>query len=57
MAGYLLTLSVLLHAFWAAPAARASMVQTEFLKNMAIAGGLLALAVSGPGRWSLNRGN
>jgi putative oxidoreductase len=55
MFGYLVTLSVLLHGFWSAPAARAGMMQTEFLKNLAIAGGLLALAASGPGRWSVSR--
>lgn len=53
MCGYLVVLSVLLHDFWAAPAASAGMMQTHFLKNVAIAGGLLALAACGPGRWSV----
>jgi putative oxidoreductase len=53
MCAYLVVISLLLHDFWAAPAARAGMMQTEFLKNMAIAGGLLVLAVYGPGSWAL----
>jgi len=52
MCGYLVILSVLLHDFWAAPAASAGIMQTQFLKNMAIAGGLLVLAACGSGRWS-----
>ncbi|HUJ27669.1 MAG TPA: DoxX family protein [Myxococcales bacterium] len=55
MCGYLVILSLLLHDFWAAPAARAGMMQTEFLKNMGIAAGLLMIAACGPGRWSLGR--
>lgn len=53
MFGYLVVLSVLLHDFWAAPAASAGMMQTQFMKNIAIAGGLLMIAACGPGRWSL----
>jgi uncharacterized membrane protein YphA (DoxX/SURF4 family) len=53
MFGYLVVLSVLLHGFWAAPAASAGMMQTHFLKNISIAGGLLMIAACGPGRWSL----
>jgi enamine deaminase RidA (YjgF/YER057c/UK114 family) len=44
----------MLHDSWAAPAATAGIMQTQFLKNMAIAGGLLALAACGPGRWALS---
>ena len=51
---YLVLVSVLLHDFWAAPPASAGMLQTEFMKNMGIAGGLLLLAVYGPGRWALS---
>lgn len=51
---YLVAVSVLLHPFWSAPEALAGARQTEFLKNMAICGGLLLLAVHGPGRWRLH---
>jgi len=50
---YLVAVSVLLHAFWSAPAASAGTLQTHFFKNMGIAGGLLLLAANGPGRWTL----
>jgi len=50
---YLVAVSVLLHDFWGAPPAPVGMLQTEFMKNMGIAGGLLLLAVYGPGRWAL----
>lgn len=53
---YLVTVSVLLHGFWAASPASAGMLQTEFMKNMGIAGGLLLLADRGPGLWTLGEG-
>jgi putative oxidoreductase len=56
MCAYLVILSVLVHDFWGAPVARAGMMQTEFLKNMAIAGGLLVLAVCGPGSLAVRPG-
>jgi putative oxidoreductase len=51
---YLLAVSVLLHNFWAVqdPAA-AGNLQTHFLKNLAISGGLLMVAAYGPGRWAV----
>jgi putative oxidoreductase len=52
---YLIGVSVVLHAFWSAPAASAGNLQTHFLKNMGVAGGLLMIAVYGPGRWALDR--
>jgi putative oxidoreductase len=53
MFAYLVTLSILLHGFWSAPPASAGMLQTHFMKNMGIAGGLLLLVACGPGRWTL----
>lgn len=51
--GFTLAVSFVMHDFWAienAEAARAQMIL--FLKNMAIAGGLLMLVGMGAGRWS-----
>ena len=52
---YLGMVSVLLHNFWALQGASAGGAQTQFLKNVGIMGGLLMIAASGPGKWSLNR--
>jgi putative oxidoreductase len=51
---YLGVVSVLLHNFWAAQGASAGGMQTQFLKNLGIMGGLLTIAANGPGRWSVN---
>ena len=54
LAVFTLTASYYFHAYWSAPEA-ARMVQSLFFKkNMAIAGGLLALAGLGAGAWSLD---
>ena len=42
------------HAFWAAPEAQQMAQQINFMKNLAIAGGMLFAAVYGPGRLSLD---
>jgi putative oxidoreductase len=47
---------VLSHAFWGMDGAARAMNQTQALKNLAIMGGLLMLAVVGPGRYSVDRG-
>jgi len=52
---YLGMVSVLLHNFWALQGASAGGAQTQFLKNVGIMGGLLMIAASGPGKWSLDR--
>lgn len=54
MAVFTLMASYYFHAYWSVPEA-ARMVQSLFFKkNMAIAGGLLALAGLGAGAWSLD---
>jgi putative oxidoreductase len=53
---YLGAVSVLLHNFWALPATQAGGMQTQFLKNIGIMGGLLMIAAYGPGRWCLRSG-
>jgi putative oxidoreductase len=52
---YLGVVSVLLHNFWAAQAAAAGGMQTQFLKNVGIMGGLLMIAAYGPGKWSVDK--
>lgn len=55
MFGYMIVLTVIFHNYWSLPGNMAGMQETQFRKNLAIAGGLLFLAHSGPGRWSLGR--
>lgn len=58
-AGLLLALftivaSLLFHRFWSVQAEQAMVQQLLFMKNLAIAGGLLLLGCAGPGRASLD---
>jgi putative oxidoreductase len=53
---YLAVVTVLLHNYWAASSNLAGIQETHFRKNFAIMGGLLMLAYSGPGAWSLGKG-
>lgn len=43
------------HPFWSMEGAERGLNQVQFLKNLSIMGGLLLLAVAGPGRYSLDR--
>ena len=52
---YLGVVSVLLHNFWASQGATAGGMQTQFLKNLGIMGGLLMIAAHGPGKWSADK--
>ena len=52
---YLGVVSVLLHNFWAAQGMTAGGMQTQFLKNLGIMGGLLMISAHGPGRWSVSK--
>jgi|SRR6218665_377471 len=54
LAGFTLVASFFFHAFWALPAEQQMMQQLLFMKNIAVAGGLLLLAAHGPGAWSLD---
>ncbi|MGH6610096.1 MAG: DoxX family protein [Burkholderiaceae bacterium] len=45
----------LFHNFWAMPEAQKMMQQIQFMKNLAIIGGLLFVAAYGPGRLSIDR--
>jgi putative oxidoreductase len=52
---YTTAVTLLFHNYWAANEAMAGMQETHFRKNLAIMGGLLMLAYSGPGKWALGR--
>ena len=53
MAGYTIVLTILFHNYWAYADPSRGMQETHFRKTIAIAGGLLALAYGGPGRWAI----
>lgn len=46
--------SLLFHNFWVAPATQQFMHQLLFMKNMAVAGGLLLVVALGAGAWSID---
>ena len=52
---YLGIVSVRLHGFWHMTGALAGANETHFFKNVGMMGGLLMIAVYGPGRWALGR--
>ena len=54
LAAFTVVASFFFHAFWSAPADQAFVTQLLFYKNIAVAGGLLALVASGAGAWSLD---
>ena len=54
LAAFTLAASVFFHAYWSAPHDQAYVAQLLFFKNIAVVGGLLALAAHGAGRWSLD---
>lgn len=55
LAAFTAVASYYFHAFWAMPEAEQGMQQIMFMKNVAVIGGLLALAGAGPGRIALGR--
>lgn len=54
LAAFTLVASFFFHAYWAVPAEQAFVTQLLFWKNMAVVGGLLALAALGAGAFSLD---
>lgn len=57
LAAFTLVASFFFHAYWAVPADQTFVTQLLFFKNIAVVGGLLALAANGAGAWSLDARN
>jgi len=55
LAVFTVAAAVIFHNFWALPAAAQQVQQAMFMKNIAIAGGLLMVTAFGPGMWSIKR--
>jgi putative oxidoreductase len=53
---FTLLTAILFHGFWSAPADQAMMQQINFMKNLAIMGGLVFVFVYGPGPLSVDNG-
>lgn len=54
LAAFTLLAGLIFHNFWAVPEAQKMMQQTHFLKNLSMVGGMLVLAVFGPGALSFD---
>ncbi len=54
LAAFTLLAAFIFHNFWASPEAMEMAQQTNFMKNLSITGGMLVLAVFGPGALSLD---
>ncbi|HEY0834692.1 MAG TPA: DoxX family protein [Azospirillum sp.] len=54
VAGFTVVATLLAHRFWDVPAEQQRMQFIQFMKNLAIIGGLLALAAAGAGRYSVD---
>lgn len=54
VAGFTLLATLLAHRYWTYPAAQQPLQQVQFMKNVAIIGGFIALMAAGPGRFSID---
>lgn len=51
---FMIPVTLVFHHFWDVPAPQAAMQQIQFMKNIAIMGGMLMLAFAGPGSLSVD---
>lgn len=54
-AAFTLLAAFIFHPYWSMPEAQQALQKIMFLKNLAIAGGMLLLVAYGPGRWSVDK--
>jgi putative oxidoreductase len=52
---FLIIITPIFHNFWSVPAAEAMSQQINFIKNIAIVGGMLMVMAFGPGRYSVDK--
>lgn len=55
LAGFTAIVTMFFHNFWAMPDAQKMMQQIQFMKNLALIGGLLMVMAFGPGRFSVDK--
>ena len=55
LAAFTIAATLLFHNYWTMPEAQRFVQKLMFLKNLAIAGGLLLIVAFGPGRWSIDK--
>ncbi|MEP6943780.1 MAG: DoxX family protein [Betaproteobacteria bacterium] len=53
---FLVIITPIFHNFWSVPAAEVATQEINFMKNLAIIGGMFMVAAFGPGRFSVDRG-
>ncbi len=54
LVAFLVPVTLVFHGFWAAEGAEVQLQMIQFLKNVAIGGGLLAIIAAGPGAFSVD---
>ena len=55
LAGFTAIVTFFFHNFWAVPEAQRLMEQINFMKNLALVGGLMMVMAYGPGRLSIDK--
>jgi putative oxidoreductase len=55
LAIFIVLATVFFHNFWALPSEEQQAQMVQFMKNLAILGGLLLIIANGPGPWSVDQ--